>query len=121
MTYIPLSSTNRNHPHTELLGLHWPSSTPIFRRLTSSSLPPVPPNCDASAVMAKVRGMDNRVVQMVDHGAFHDEEDLTPDLQAKENEHRRQSEVRLKTDMDSGATGYEESSDEANSKDASTG
>src|SRR3954463_15174021 len=43
----------------------------------------VPPNCDASAVMAEVHGLDNRVVQMVDHSAFYDEEELTPDLQAK--------------------------------------
>src|SRR4051812_10548254 len=71
----------------------------------------VPPNCDTSAVMAEVRGLDNRVVQMIDHNAFYDEEELAPGLQAKENERRRQSEVRLKTDMDSGATGYEETSD----------
>src|SRR4051812_27372114 len=73
----------------------------------------VPPNCDASVVMAEVRGLDNRVVRMVDHNAFYDEEELTPDLQAKESERSRLSEVHLKTDMDSSATGYEESSDES--------
>src|SRR4051794_33806143 len=73
----------------------------------------VPPNCDASAVMAEVRGLDNRLVQMVDHSAFYDEEELTQDLQAKESERRRLSEVRLKTDMDSGAMVYEETSDES--------
>src|SRR3954466_1187002 len=71
----------------------------------------VPPNCDASAVMAEVRGLDNRVVRMVDHRAFYDEEELAPGLQAKENERRRLSEVHLKTDMDSGAMGYEGTSD----------
>lgn len=70
--------------------------------------------------MAEVRELDNRVVQMVDHRSFYDEEDLTPDLQAKESGRHRLSEVRLKTDMDSGVTGYEESSDEADSKDSST-
>jgi len=51
------------------------------------------------------------VVQMIDHSAFYDEEELALGLQEKENERRRLSEVRLKTDMDSGATDYEETSD----------
>src|SRR4051794_16790602 len=66
----------------------------------------IPPNCDAAALMAEVRGLDNRVVKMVDHNAFYDEEDLAPELQAKEAEHCRISEVRMKTDMDPGPPGY---------------
>jgi hypothetical protein len=70
--------------------------------------------------MAKVRGLDNRVVNMINHNAFYDKEKLAPELLKMQAERRRREEVRMKEELDSDAEGYEEYSEEAEPKEAGT-
>ena len=80
----------------------------------------VPPSSKSGVLMAKVHGLDNRVVNMINHNAFYDKEKLAPELLKLQAERRRREEVRMKEELDSDAEGYEYS-EEAEPKEAGTG
>ena len=80
----------------------------------------VPPGSKSKVLMAKVRGLDNRVVKMINHDAFYDKEKLAPELRKREAERLRLAECRLKEELDSDAEDFEEYSEEADPKEAGT-
>ena len=81
----------------------------------------VPAGSKTDVLMAKVRGLDNRVVNMINHDAFYDKEKLAPELLKMQAERRRLEEVRMKEELDSDAEGYEGYSEEAEPKEIGTG
>ena len=52
-----------------------------------------PEGCDRDAIFAQIQGLENRIVRMVDHGVYYDQQKLTPVNLKKQQARLRQEEA----------------------------